>query len=283
MRRGCLLFCRDGRCADFACNPSAFAYNKVAVVVPALNGTLYSLWETAVLIFPGGGLRHQKTRCIRDAGTTVEELHMRNDKKLQKWIRLALLVALELVMRAVGLGAVPVGPLNMSFLTLPIAVGAMLLGPVEGMIMGGVFGLLSLSDAITGRSKMTAAFFMASPANTVVLCVLMRMLMGLCCGYVFRLCSKVESRYSREGKLTWSYFVGAVSAPLLNTLLFMGYIVLVFYPTDFVQGLVTKLGAANPLMFVVLLVGIQGLVEAGVCGILGGILTKAVNAVLSKT
>ena len=32
--------------------------------------------------------------------------------------RLALLVAIELVMKAVGLGSVPVGPLYMSFLTL---------------------------------------------------------------------------------------------------------------------------------------------------------------------
>ena len=31
--------------------------------------------------------------------------------------RLALLVAIELVMKAVGLGSVPVGPLYMSFLT----------------------------------------------------------------------------------------------------------------------------------------------------------------------
>ena len=41
--------------------------------------------------------------------------------------RLALLVAIELVMKAVGLGSVPVGPLYMSFLTLPIAVGETIL------------------------------------------------------------------------------------------------------------------------------------------------------------
>ena len=38
--------------------------------------------------------------------------------------RVALLVAIELVMKLVGLGSVPMGPLYMSFLTLPIAVGA---------------------------------------------------------------------------------------------------------------------------------------------------------------
>ena len=73
-----------------------------------------------------------------------------------------------------------------------------------------------------------------------------------------------------------------MAAPLLNTLFFMGYIVLVFYRTDYVQGLVTKLGAGNPLMFVVLLVGIQGLAEAAACGILGGILGKTLDTVLKK-
>ena len=36
--------------------------------------------------------------------------------------RVALLVAIEVVMKLVGLGSVPMGPLYMSFLTLPIAV-----------------------------------------------------------------------------------------------------------------------------------------------------------------
>ena len=145
---------------------------------------------------------------------------------VQRLTKLALLLAIELAMRAIGLGAVPVGPLNMSFLTLPIAIAAMLCGPVEGMVLGAVFGILSLTDAISGRSFMTGTFFNISPVHTVILCVGMRMLMGLCCGYVYKLCRRVDA------KGTWSYFVGAVSAPLLNTLFFMGYIVLVFYRCD---------------------------------------------------
>ena len=196
--------------------------------------------------------------------------------KVERLTRVALLVAVELAMRAVGLGAITVGPLNMSFLTLPIAIGAMLCGPVEAMVLGAVFGVLSLTDAISGRSAMTGAFFALSPVHTVILCVGMRMLMGLCCGYVYKLCKKAD------GKGIWSYFVGAVSAPLLNTLFFMGYIVIVFYSSDFVQALVVKKGATNPFMFVVLLVGVQGLVEALTCGILGGILGKTLDKVLKK-
>ena len=48
---------------------------------------------------------------------------MKNTKTLT---RVALLVAIELVMKLVGLGSVPVGPLYMSFLTLPIAVSRVL-------------------------------------------------------------------------------------------------------------------------------------------------------------
>ena len=136
--------------------------------------------------------------------------------------RLALLVAIELVMKAVGLGSVPVGPLFMSFLTLPIAVGAITLGPAAGAVLG--------------------------------------------------------KNFDKPG--TGSYLVSAMCAPALNTLFFMGYIVLAFYGCDYVQNLVSVKGAANPLMFVVLLVGVQGVAEFLVSGILGGIVARAVRKFL---
>ena len=107
---------------------------------------------------------------------------MKNTKTLT---RVALLVAIELVMKMVGLGSVPVGPLYMSFLTLPIAVGAITMGPAVGALLGGVFGAVSFYDAITGASAMTGALFQVSPVNTFILCVGMRVLMGLCCGLIF--------------------------------------------------------------------------------------------------
>ena len=152
---------------------------------------------------------------------------MKNTKTLT---RVALLVAIELVMKMVGLGSVPVGPLYMSFLTLPIAVGAITMGPAVGALLGGVFGAVSFYDAITGASAMTGALFQVSPVNTFI----------------------------------------------LNTVFFMGWIVLAFYGCDYVQNLVSVKGAANPFMFVVLLVGVQGVAEFLVSGILGGIVARAV-------
>lgn len=198
------------------------------------------------------------------------------NSKLQTWVRLALLVAIEVAMRLLGLGKVPVGPLNMSFLTLPIAVGGICMGPVAGLVLGAVFGAFSLYDAVSGAGGMTAAFFQYSPVHTVILTVGMRMLMGLCCGLIYKGLRKADAK----GHI--SYFVGAISAPLLNTLFFMGYIVLVFYGTETVQSIVAAKGAANPLMFVVLLVGVQGLLEAVICGILGGVVSKSVDAFLKR-
>ena len=184
-----------------------------------------------------------------------EEKSNMKHNDLRTLTRLALLVAIELVMKAIGLGSVP-------------------MGPAAGAVLGGVFGAVSFYDAITGASAMTGALFQVSPVNTFILCVGMRVLMGLCVGLIFSGLSKLDK--SR----TWSYIVSAMCAPALNTLFFMGYIVLAFYGCDYIQNLVSVKGAANPLMFVVLLVGVQGVMEFLVSGILGGIVARAVHKFL---
>ena len=57
-----------------------------------------------------------------------------------RWLtQLALLVAVLLVMNYTPLGYLQVGPLSMSLLTIPVAIGAMTLGPVAGATMAKVF------------------------------------------------------------------------------------------------------------------------------------------------
>ena len=111
--------------------------------------------------------------------------------------QLALLAAIEVVMKLMGLGSVPVGPLYMSFLTVPIAVGAMTMGPTAGAILGGVFGCVSFKDALAGGG-MTGMFFQISPINTFVLCVVMRVLMGWCVGLLFRVLRRVDHKKELE-------------------------------------------------------------------------------------
>lgn len=193
---------------------------------------------------------------------------------VQTLTQLAILVAIEVVMKLIGLGSVPVGPLYMSFLTVPIAIGAIVIGPMASMLLGGIFGFVSFMDAIKGASIMTSTLLGVSAVHTFILCFGMRLLMGLCVGIVYRAMTKA----CKNG--TANCFVASLSAPLLNTLFFMGYIVLVFYHTEFIQSKVADLGAVNPLMFVVLLVGVQGLIEAIVCCAAGGVITRAVSSFL---
>ena len=188
----------------------------------------------------------------------------------RRMAQLALFIAIIFVMRITGLTRIPIGPLYMTLSMIPIAIGAMLIGPAGGAVLGLVYGCTSLYDAITGASVMTGAFFQVSPVHTVLLCVGTRVLVGFLTGWLFRAVHKIDRTK------TVSYFVGGLLAPVLNTVLFMGYIVLFFYHTEFVQNMVVKLGASGPLMLVVLMVGVQGLLEAAGGLVIGGAVTKAV-------
>ena len=188
----------------------------------------------------------------------------------------ALFVGVILVMKITGLSSIPVGPLVMTFTMIPIAIGAMLLGPLGGAVLGMVFGFTSLYDAMIGKAAMTGFFFQESPFLTVLLCVGTRALVGTATGWLFRLFSRVDKKH------TWSYFAGGLLAPVLNTLFFMGFIVLVFYRSSFVQNLVDKLGATGPLTFVALAVGVQGLVEWLTGCIIGGGVAKPVAHALKR-
>ena len=48
---------------------------------------------------------------------------------IRRLTQLALLTAVQLVMTFTPLGLVPLGPINASLLSIPVATGAMLLGP----------------------------------------------------------------------------------------------------------------------------------------------------------
>ena len=159
------------------------------------------------------------------------------EKKRSQQLRylciVSLFVAIELLMKLAGLGNIPINPfLNVTLMNIPVAVGAMLLGPAAGAILGAVFGMTSF---IQPMSAMVVSLFAINAFHTVIMCVAMRTLMGFCAGWIFKLLSRVDS------KKVFCYFGGAFSAAFLNTLLFMGYLVMAFYQTEYVQGKVEAL------------------------------------------
>lgn len=190
--------------------------------------------------------------------------------------QLGLLTAITLVLAYTPLGYLRIGPFNASFLSVPVCIGAIVMGPGAGAFLGLVFGLTSFANALTGGSAMGVALLGVSPVGYFVQAVVGRVLMGLCCGLVYRAVKKVDkSNFA-------CYVAGAVSAPLLNTVFYMGLLCLIFYPCDYVQNRVAATGATNPVLFVLAVVGVQGLVEVLVCGVTGCIISKAVDAALGR-
>ena len=76
-----------------------------------------------------------------------------------------------------------------------------------------------------------------------------------------------------------SVFITNLCCPLLNTLFFMGTLVLFFFKSDFIQNLA---GGANPFAFVIAFVGINGLIEAIACFVVGSAITKALQHSVNK-
>ena len=190
---------------------------------------------------------------------------MKNRTNVRWLTQLALLVAILLVLNYTPLGYLQIGPLSASLLTVPVAIGAMTMNPMAGAILGGVFGATSFIQAVEGKSAMGAALFQVSPAGTFVVCFVARVLMGLCTALIFK-------------KL--ACFLGGLSAPVLNTVFFMGFLVLIFYNCDYVQNLANTLGAQNAFMFIVLLVGVQAIFEWVLCCVVAGAVSLPVRKYL---
>ena len=193
---------------------------------------------------------------------------MKQTSGTRRLTQLALLAALLLVMNFTPLGYLQVGPLSMSLMSIPVAIGAMLMGPVDGAILGGVFGATSFLQAVQGTSAMGAALFAYSPVGSFVVCFVARVLVGLCCGLVYQGMRKIL-----PGKEKICAAVGGFSAAFLNTVFFMGFLVLLFYGSPYVQGIVQAKGIPNPLAFVVIMVGGQAIVEWATCCVMAAAVT----------
>lgn len=159
-----------------------------------------------------------------------------------------------------------------------MTVGAILLGPTEGAILGGIFGLTSFSTCF-GSDAFGTMLMSINPVFTFLTCVPTRVLAGWLPAVIF----KALYRKEQPLRANTAFGVAALAGPVLNTVFFMGALVLFFYRTDYIQGFVTALGAANPLVFVLLFVGVQGVVEAAAGFVVSGILSRAVYPVLHRS
>lgn len=202
-----------------------------------------------------------------------------NSVKIRKMVILAMLTAVILIMTFTPLGYLKLPFVEISFLMLPVALGAILLGPVAGAILGTVFGITSFIQCF-GASALGAMLLSINPFLTFLVCVPTRILAGWLTGLIFQAIYRAEAK--REKKHLLSFGVASLCAPIFNTLFFMGTLTACFYQTDYIQGFVKTLGAANPIMFIILFAGINALVEIAVGFLIGSVISKAVYNVVQK-
>lgn len=197
--------------------------------------------------------------------------------------QLALLVAILLMMNVTGIAMIPLPGQYLSVMTVPVAVGAMILGPLAGTILGTVMGCISFYTAIkTGFATLTMAGYSGGLMVLInfLYTVPTRALMGCCTGWIFKLVNRVDKTK------TVSYYLGGLLAPLLNTLFFMTAFVVVLLNAPTVEAL---LGAEllaklqdNVVLFVAAYVGVQALIEAAAGCIISGSICKVLKVALKK-
>ena len=195
---------------------------------------------------------------------------MKNKKTLEM-VQMAVLIAIILVMAFTSIGYIRTAGLSISIITIPVVIGAMIIGPKAGLILGTVFGLTSFYQCF-GLDPFGATLLSINPFLTFMVCIPTRALMGWLTGVIFNAVKKIDKTK------TVCYFVGGLLGAFLNTLFFMGMLILCFWNTEYMQGLNTSLfGGVNPLAFVLGFVGVNGLLEMPAACIGGGVISKALN------
>ena len=195
---------------------------------------------------------------------------------MKKKVMIPFLAVFSAVIAVISFLPIRTAGLEITLSMVPVAVGAICFGPAAGAFLGGVFGVVSFLQCL-GWSPFGAALLAINPWFALLVCLPTRILAGWLTGWIFR----AMSRHSKRGELL-AYPVASLSAAVLNTTFFMSALVLLFYRTELIQGFVTVLGAANPFLFVLAFVGINGLVEIGAGFVLATPCAMAVTRVLRR-
>ena len=140
---------------------------------------------------------------------------------------LAMFCGILLVMGATGIGFIPLPVIKATTMHIPVILGAVLLGPAAGAVLGGVFGLCSIWANTTSPGLLAFAFspFMTTEGLPGVLKSLWialgcRILLGVIAGWLW----KGMKRVLKQDYLALP--VTAAVSTICHTILVMGSIYL---------------------------------------------------------
>lgn len=191
--------------------------------------------------------------------------------RIQKMALAAILTALIAVMSFTPLGYLKIGTVEITFIMIPVAIGAIILGPWWGMFLGGVFGVTSFIQCF-GYSVFGTALMGINPFYTFLMCFVPRILVGLLTGFIYKGLSKIDK------KKYVSVLVSSVSAAVINTLFFTLLFVLFFNSADISSSpLGLDFSSMSIMDLVFLIITTNSIIEIAACGVIGGAISKVVT------
>ncbi len=168
----------------------------------------------------------------------------------------AILAAVTVMMALIPfLGYIKIGPLSATTLVIPVAIGAAVIGPEAGAFLGLVFGATSYIQCF-GLDPFGTTLNEINPFFTVIMCFLPRILMGYLAGLIYKALSRISPI---AGAVACS-----VAAPALNTLLFIGSLMLFFGSSEYIRNF-----GDGFLAVIAVLVTWNAVFELAVTGVLG--------------
>ncbi len=203
-----------------------------------------------------------------------------NKQKIRQMVQLAILTAIILVLAFTPLGYLRIGALSVTFLSIPVVIGAVLMGPAAGAFLGCVFGLTSFAQCF-GMDPFGTALMSVNVFYTLIMTVATRTLMGFLAGWIYKLFAWIFSRIKKLSAdlAPVACAVACASAPLLNTVFFMATLYLFFGREQVVIDAFGSGAVTSLIVFVVASIGLQAVCELLASLVIG----TAICTALTKT
>ncbi len=196
--------------------------------------------------------KHLKIKSIKRKKTDVRKMAI-----------IGVLASISIMLSMTPLGFIPIGPTNATIMHIPVIIGAILEGPLVGIIVGFIFGGTSLLRALTMPT--ITSFVLINP----LVSILPRILIGVVAYYVYKLTVKFTKNVFVSGWIT------GVIGSLVNTIGVLGMIY-ILYGARYAEALGESASAAKTLILT--LIATNGIPEA----IVGGFVVSAVCIVFNK-
>ncbi len=178
---------------------------------------------------------------------------------------LAILLSLVIVLQTFG-GSINIGAVQLNFTLIPIVLGAILLGPIAGLVLGFACGVVVLIQVIVGLVPFYTLIWTETPLVAALTCIVKTSVAGLLCGYVYKIIEKKNAYVA--------VFVASSIVPVVNTGLF------VLGCLGMWDAIVTIAGGSNIFGFIIIsLVGVNFFIELAVNVLVAPALYKVIKIV----